>query len=103
MSEVIRGPEDFSQIKEVWADTFQVSLNDFTAMLDLGKRGVKLGDASMYELRVRMPLAQLKALSLMALRLIRSYEAQAGVTIALPPKLLEAFGIPLEDWQGGTP
>ena len=101
MVNIVRGQEDYSQGKEMWADTFSVSINDFTATLDLGKRAVKVGDVSVYEYRFRMPLAQLKALALMGLRLIRTYEAQAGVTISLPPKLLEAFGIPLEDWQGG--
>ena len=99
--ELMSAPQDYSKAQDVWADVFNVSLNDFTATLDLGKRGVKAGEPAVFDYRVRMPLAQLKALALMSLRLIRSYEAQAGVTISLPPKLLEAFGIPEEDWRGG--
>lgn len=99
--EVMAAPQDYSKAQDVWADIFNVSLNDFTATLDLGKRGVRPGDAAVYDYRVRMPLAQLKALALMSLRLLRGYESQVGVTISLPPKLLEAFGIPPEDWRGG--
>lgn len=100
-TQVQRAPEDFTHILEVWADTFSVSVNDWAGVLDVGKRAVKAGDPSVYEYRVRMPLPQLKAMALMAIRLIRNYESQAGVTISLPPKLLEALGIPPEDWQGG--
>jgi len=98
---VIRASEDYSQAQDVWSDGFSVFVNDFTATLNLGKRGVKAGETMVYLYRVRMPLAQLKAMALMGLRLIRLYESQAGVTISLPPKLLESYGIPPEDWRGG--
>ena len=101
MTEIKKTPTDLSQAKEVWSDVFSISINDFTSVLDLGKRSMAETLPSIIEYRVRMPLSQLKALSLMGLRLIRTYESQAGVTITLPPKLLEALGIPLEDWEGG--
>lgn len=101
MTQIKQVPPDLSQAKEVWADVFSISINDFTAVLDLGKRSLGPDTPSIIEYRVRMPLAQVKAISLMGLRLIRTYESQAGVTISLPPKLLEALGIPLDDWQGG--
>ena len=97
----MKSPTDYSQAKEVWSDVFSISLNDFSGVLDLGKRPTDAGSPSVIEYRVRMPLSQVKALALMALRLVRTYESQAGVTISLPAKLLEALGIPLEDWQGG--
>jgi len=99
-SQAKRGQQDFSKAVEVWSDAFSVTVNDFSAILSLGKRTLA-GDLSVYDYSVKMPLSQLKAMALMSLRLIRQYESQAGVTISLPPKLLEALGIPLEDWQGG--
>ncbi|MDP2661284.1 MAG: hypothetical protein Q8R28_11215 [Dehalococcoidia bacterium] len=102
MTEIHHSPEDYSQVQEIWCDSFRVTLNDYSAALSLGQRGLKPSDDTTRVLyNVRMPLSQLKALAFLALRVIRTYEAQAGVTITLPPKLLEALGIPLEDWQGG--
>ena len=101
MADIQKAREDFSKAQEFWSDAFSVTVNDFSAILSFGKRGRDQGDATLYEYQGRMPLSELKALALMALRLLREYEAKAGVTISLPPKLLEAFGIPIEDWQGG--
>ena len=46
-----------------------------------------------------MPLQQAKAMAVLMLRGIRSYEAQANVEIELPAEVLKGLGIPHEDWR----
>lgn len=95
--------EDWSQPpEEYFSDVFWTTLSPWSASLTFGLRMARPDEKDTPKVRVRMPLQQAKALSVILLRAVRKYEADAGVTIELPDTLLKNLGIPPEDWKRFT-
>lgn len=92
-------PMDVSNISEVFSDVFETHINPFSCAVAFGLRATKEGESTVMTHRVRMPLQQAKALAVILLRAVRTYEAQTNVEIELPADLLQALNIPLEDWK----
>lgn len=95
--------ENWSQPpEEYFSDVFWTTLTPWSASITFGLRMAGPNEKDTPKVRVRMPLQQAKALAVILLRAVRRYESEANVTIELPDKLLEALGIPLEDWKRFT-
>jgi hypothetical protein len=90
---------DYSDIKEEFSDVFETHINPWSAAITFGRRATKVDEKTYFTTRMRMPLQQAKALAVMLLRNIRSYEGQTNTNIDLPRQLLDELGIPPEDWQ----
>ena len=94
---------DWSQPpEEYFSDVFWTTLNPWSAVVTFGLRQASPNEKDTPKVRVRMPLQQAKALAVILLRAVRTYEAEADVTIELPEKLLTSLGIPPEDWRRFT-
>jgi hypothetical protein len=90
---------DYSQVTEDFSDVFETHINPWSAAITFGRRATKEGDAHLYTMRMRMPLQQAKALAVILLRSIRSYEERSGADIDLPAEVLQALNIAPEDWR----
>ena len=89
--------------QEYFSDVFWFHINPWSCVIDFGLRQTMPEEVDRRVLRVRMPLQQAKALAVMLLRQIRSWEAETGADIDLPQQVLDALGIPREDWERFKP
>jgi hypothetical protein len=89
---------DYSDMKEYFSDVFETHVNPWSAAVTFGTRATKETEDNKYQVRMRMPLQQAKALAVMLLRSIRGYEQHTQADIDLPKDILDSLGIPLEDW-----
>jgi len=95
--------EDWTQFpEEHFSDVFWTALSPWSASVTFGLRQASPYEKDTPKIRVRMPLQQAKALSVILLKSVRRYENEAGVTIELPDKLLETLDIASEDWKRFT-
>ena len=91
---------DYSEIQEQFSDLIGIHINPWSASIDFGIRSTRLGtDPHKMINRMRMPLQQAKALAVLLLRDIRTYEQRTGADIGLPSQVLQELNIPLEDWE----
>lgn len=85
--------------EEYFSDVFWIHLSPWSISITFGLRLASPSEMDTPKIRMRMPLQQAKALAVMLLRAVRTYEMDANVTIELPDGLLKELGIPLEDWK----
>lgn len=91
---------DYSVVQEHFSDVFETHINPWSAAVTFGYRSTKpTTEPTVYQIRMRMPLQQAKALAVLLLRGIRQYEEQSGADIDLPAQVLEGLGVPQEDWR----
>lgn len=91
---------DYSAVEEHFSDVFETHINPWSASVTFGYRSTRpTTEPTRYQIRMRMPLQQAKALAVLLLRGIRQYEEQSGADIDLPAQVLETLGVPQEDWQ----
>ncbi|MEX2598103.1 MAG: hypothetical protein WD533_00435 [Dehalococcoidia bacterium] len=90
---------DYTNIQESFSDAFEYHVNPWSAALTFGARATRTGENHEYHTRVRMPLQQAKAMAVLMLRTIRTWEERMGVEVTLPDSVLEELGIPKEDWR----
>ena len=88
--------------EEFFSDVFWTSISPWSASITFGLRMTRPSDRDIPTIRMRMPLQQAKALSILLLRAVRAYENKANVTIELPDDLLNELGISQEDWKRPT-
>ena len=91
--------QDYSEVQEYFSDVFETHVNPWSAVITFGLRATKDTDTTIFNVRMRMPLQQAKALAAMVMRNIRAYEDQSGADIDLPRVVLDSLGIPPEDWE----
>lgn len=92
-------PIDDSAMVEDFADCVQARVGPWSAAIDFGLQGQKRGDPGRFHRRMRMPLPVYKALALLMVRQMRTYEAAAGHEVMLPEVLLRELKIAPEDWR----
>lgn len=90
---------DYSEMSEVFSDTFEMQLSPWSAVISFGNRAMKSGENNKFSTRVRMPLQQAKVLGVLVLRNVRQYEEKTNTDIDLPKEVLEQLNIPFEDWE----
>ncbi len=93
---------DYSEMADDFSDVFETHINPWSAAITFGRRATKETETNQFTMRMRMPLQQAKALAVMLLRGIRSYEQQTGADIDLPEEVLKALNIAPEDWKRFT-
>ena len=95
-----RVPIDYSDIEERFADIIGVHSNAWSTSINFGLRSTRpTEEPDKFNVRVRVPLTTAKVLAILILRQIRDQEQTFGITIDLPPPVLEGLGIPPEDWR----
>ena len=98
-----RQPEsDYSEMQEQFSDVFETHVNPWSAAINFGIRATRDTEDHHYSTRVRMPLQQAKALAVMLMRNIRTYEQQTGTDVGLPRQVLDSLNIAPEDWARFT-
>ena len=103
MAQEHQQPEDnYSEMTDDFSDVFQLHINPWSAVITFGRRATKPTEDNRYTVRMRMPLQQAKALAVMLLRNIRSYEQETGADIDLPDEVLKVLKIAPEDWKRFT-
>ena len=90
---------NYDEMQEYFSDTFETHVNPWSAAVTFGMRATRETEDHRYKVRMRMPLQLAKALAVMLLRQIRSYEQQTQTDIDLPRQVLDTLGIPPEDWE----
>ncbi len=90
---------DYSKLTEFFSDTFEVHINQWSSSLTFGIRPTREEESHIFVARVRMPISQLKVLSMIAIRTVRQLEDKSGVLVDLPEETLKVLGIAPEDWK----
>jgi len=93
---------NYSEMAEDFSDVFEIHINPWSAVITFGRRATRPTDDHQFTVRMRMPLQQAKALAVMLLRNIRSYEQQTSADVDLPSEVLQALKIAPEDWKRFT-
>lgn len=93
---------DYSEMREEFSDVFETHINPWSVAITFGRRATKETEDHHFGVRMRMPLQQAKALAVLLLRAIRSYEQQTGADVDLPREVLDSLSIAPEDWQRFT-
>ncbi len=88
---------DYSQVEERFSDVFETHLNPWSAVVSFGNRAMKVDDDNIFTIRMRMPLQQAKAMALMLINSINTFEKETNTTIDLPREMVESLGI-AEEW-----
>ena len=96
---------DMDPTPEFYADGFQVTTTPFGVNMTFSLREphpnptkpVATNDMA----TVRMSPEHAKIVSMMLIKQIRTYEREAGLTIALPQEVYAQLGIAEEDWGVG--
>ena len=95
-------PGNYDDLREEFSDIFQLQVNPWSAVMTFGLRATNRTEANKFTLRMRMSLQAAKALAVLLLRNIRTYEEQTGADIDLPDELLKGLNIAPEDWHRFT-
>ena len=90
---------DYSAMQELFSDLFEWHINPWSFVLTFGRRSTKADEPNEFQIRMRMPLQQAKAMAVMLLSGIREYEQKTGADIELPEVVLKDLKIAPEDWK----